>query len=93
VSKDSVASHQKFKTKYSLPFTLLADTDRAMARSYGVWKQKSLYGRTFLGVERTTFLIDPTGIVAHVWRKVKAKGHAAAVSAKLAELTQVAKKR
>jgi thioredoxin-dependent peroxiredoxin len=87
VSPDSVASHQKFKTKFSLPFTLLADTDHAIAEAYGVWKEKSMYGRTYWGVERTTFLIDPTGVVARVWPKVKAEGHAAAVAATLAELT------
>ena len=83
VSPDSVASHVKFKKKFSLPFTLLADTDRKIADAYGVWKKKSLYGRTFLGIERSTFVIDPTGIVTHVWRKVKAKGHAAQVEAAL----------
>jgi thioredoxin-dependent peroxiredoxin len=85
VSPDSVASHQKFKTKFSLPFTLLADTNHAIAESYGVWKEKSMYGRTFWGIERSTFLIDPLGVVSRVWRKVKAEGHAAAVGAALAE--------
>jgi peroxiredoxin Q/BCP len=83
VSPDSVASHAKFKKKFSLPFTLLADPDRAIADAYGVWKKKSLYGRTFLGIERSTFLIDPTGRITHVWRKVKARGHAAQVEAAL----------
>jgi thioredoxin-dependent peroxiredoxin len=85
VSADSVASHQKFKTKYSLPFTLLADTNKTLADAFGVWKQKSMYGRTFLGIERTTFLIDPRGIIAHVWHKVKVGGHAAAVASALAD--------
>jgi peroxiredoxin Q/BCP len=83
VSPDSVASHQKFKKKFSLPFTLLADPDHAMCEAYGVWKEKAMYGRTYMGVERSTFLIDPTGIVAHVFRKVKAEGHAAEVAATL----------
>jgi peroxiredoxin Q/BCP len=83
VSPDSVASHVKFKKKFSLPFTLLADTDHAIAESYGVWKEKSMYGRTYLGVERSTFLIDPTGIITHVWRKVKPDGHAADVASAL----------
>ncbi len=83
VSPDSVASHVKFKTKFSLPFMLLADTNHAMAEAYGVWKEKSMYGRTYWGVERTTFLIDPSGVVQHVWHKVKAEGHAAAVAAAL----------
>jgi thioredoxin-dependent peroxiredoxin len=87
VSPDSVASHQKFKKKFSLPFTLLADAGHAIAEAYGVWKPKSMYGLSFLGVERTTFLIDPKGVVARVWPKVKAKGHAADVAAVLAQLT------
>jgi thioredoxin-dependent peroxiredoxin len=84
VSPDSVASHVKFKAKFSLPFTLLADTNHAIAEAYGVWKEKSMYGRTYWGVERTTFLIDPRGVIERVWRKVKAEGHAAAVAAALA---------
>ena len=83
VSPDSVASHQKFKKKFSLPFTLLADTDHAIAEAYGVWKEKSMYGRKYLGIERSTFLIDQTGTITHVWRKVKAEGHAAEVAAAL----------
>jgi thioredoxin-dependent peroxiredoxin len=83
VSPDSVASHVKFKTKFSLPFTLLSDANHGMAEAYGVWKEKSMYGRTYMGVERTTFLIDPRGVIAHVWRKVKPEGHAAAVAAAL----------
>jgi peroxiredoxin Q/BCP len=93
VSPDSVASHVKFKKKFSLPFTLLADTDHAIAEAYGVWKEKSMYGRTYLGIERSTFLIDPTGIITHVWRKVKAEGHAAQVEAALTPKKRVAKKR
>ncbi len=89
VSPDSVASHQKFKAKFSLPFTLLADTDHVIAEAYGVWKEKSMYGRTYLGVERTTYLIDPNGVVVCVWPKVKAEGHAAAVAAALAEVSGV----
>ena len=89
VSPDSVASHQKFKKKFSLPFTLLADTDHAIAEAYGVWKEKSMYGRTYMGVERSTFLIDPTGTLSHVWRKVKPDGHAAEVASALAADTGV----
>ena len=84
VSPDSVASHVKFKKKFSLPFTLLADPDHAIAEAYGAWKQKAMYGRTYMGVERSTFLIDPTGTLTHVWRKVKADGHAADVATALA---------
>jgi peroxiredoxin Q/BCP len=76
VSKDSVESHQKFKEKHDLPFTLLSDPEGKVLDLYGVWKRKSLYGRTFMGTERTTFLIDEKGIVAKIYRKVKAKGHA-----------------
>jgi len=76
VSKDSIKSHQKFKQKHQLPFTLLSDPEGRVLDLYDVWKQKSLYGGTFMGTERTTFLIDEKGIVKKVYRKVKAKGHA-----------------
>ncbi|UCH32850.1 MAG: thioredoxin-dependent thiol peroxidase [Candidatus Bathyarchaeota archaeon] len=76
ISKDSVESHQKFKQKHGLPFTLLSDPGGIVLDLYGVWKKKSLYGRSFMGTERTTFLIDEEGIVNKVYRKVKAKGHA-----------------
>ena len=78
VSKDSVQSHQKFKRKHDLPFTLLSDPEGKVLDLYGVWKKKSLYGRTFMGTERSTFLIDERGIVKKVYRKVKVKGHAQA---------------
>jgi peroxiredoxin Q/BCP len=78
VSKDSIKSHQKFKQKHELPFTLLSDPEGKVLDLYGVWKKRSLYGRTFMGTERTTFLIDEKGIVNKVYRKVKAKGHAQA---------------
>ena len=86
VSPDDVKSHVKFKKKYELPFTLLADTEKTVAEAYGVWKEKSMYGRKYMGVERTTFLIDATGKIARVFEKVKAPGHAAEVQAALAEL-------
>ena len=76
VSKDSVESHRKFKQKYGLPFTLLSDPDGKVLELYGVWKEKSLYGRTFMGTERTTFLIDEKGVVVKVYRKVMPEGHA-----------------
>jgi peroxiredoxin Q/BCP len=76
VSKDSVKSHQKFKQKQKLPFTLLSDPEGKVLDLYEVWKKKSLYGRTFMGTERTTFLIDEKGIVKKVYRKVKVNGHA-----------------
>jgi thioredoxin-dependent peroxiredoxin len=78
VSKDSIKSHQKFKQKHELPFTLLSDPETKVLNLYGVWKEKKLYGRTFMGTERTTFLIDEKGIVQQVYRKVRAKGHAQA---------------
>ena len=79
VSPDSVASHQKFRDKFSLPFPLLADEDHAVAEAYGVWGEKSMYGRKYQGILRTTFIIDPTGRIAHVFEKVKPRGHAAEV--------------
>jgi len=78
VSKDSLKSHQKFKAKHNLPFTLLSDPEGKVLDLYGVWKKKSLYGRTFMGTERTTFLIDEKGIVKKAYRKVRVKGHAQA---------------
>jgi peroxiredoxin Q/BCP len=78
VSKDSVKSHQKFKAKHNLPFILLSDPEGRVLDLYGVWKKKSLYGRTFMGTERTTFLIDEKGILKKAYRKVKVKGHAQA---------------
>ncbi len=86
ISPDSVESHQKFKAKYHLPFTLLADPDHSVAEHYGVWKEKSMYGRKYMGIERTTFIIDAAGMVAKMFPKVKPKGHAEEVQAALAEL-------
>ncbi|MBC7564037.1 MAG: thioredoxin-dependent thiol peroxidase [Gemmatimonadaceae bacterium] len=80
ISPDSVKSHQKFKLKYELPFTLLADTEKVVAQAYGVWKEKSMYGRMYMGVERTTFLIDARGVLRQVFEKVKPAGHADAVA-------------
>ena len=76
VSPDSVESHRRFRDKFSLNFPLLADEDHAVAEAYGVWKEKSLYGRKHMGVERSTFIIDERGIVIEAWRKVSPKGHA-----------------
>ncbi|HEX8718260.1 MAG TPA: thioredoxin-dependent thiol peroxidase [Gemmatimonadaceae bacterium] len=86
VSPDPVKSHQKFKAKYELPFTLLADTDHAVAEQYGVWKEKSMYGRKYMGVDRTTFIIDAAGKIAKIFEKVKPQGHATEVEAALATL-------
>jgi thioredoxin-dependent peroxiredoxin len=76
VSRDSVASHDKFTAKESLPFPLLADADEKVCKLFDVIKQKSLYGRKYLGVERSTFLLDGSGRLAQEWRKVKVPGHA-----------------
>lgn len=75
ISPDSEKSHQKFAAKYELPFTLLADPDNVAATAYGVWKEKSMYGRTYMGIERSTFLIDEQGNLARIWSKVKVNGH------------------
>ena len=75
VSPDTVASHAKFRDKFSLPFTLLADPDHAVAEAYGVWQEKSMYGRKYMGVERSTFVIDEKGNVARVFPKVKPQEH------------------
>ena len=79
VSPDSVASHCKFASKHGLSVVLAADEDKSVAQTYGVWVEKSMYGRKYMGVERTTFLIDKTGRIAKIWRKVKVPGHAQAV--------------
>jgi len=76
VSADDVASHKKFANKYGLQYPLLADTDTAVSQLYGVWKEKNYYGKTYMGVNRETFLIDKDGIVRKVWPKVKAAEHA-----------------
>ena len=83
VSPDGIASHQKFKRKYELPFTLLADEDHAVAEAYGVWGEKSMYGRKYHGILRTTFILDERGRVARVFNKVRPEGHAAEVLAAL----------
>ena len=76
ISKDSAKSHEKFASKYSLPFPLIADTEKEIIEAFGAWGQKSLYGRKYLGIFRTTFLIDEQGIVIGVIRKPKVSGHA-----------------
>lgn len=81
VSKDSAASHDKFKAKYDLSVTLVADEETKTAEAYGVWVEKSMYGRRYMGMERATFLIDGKGIIRHIWRKVKVPGHSADVLA------------
>ena len=75
VSPDSVGSHRKFKEKFALNFPLLADPDKKLVQAYGVWKEKSMYGKKYMGVERTTFVIDEEGRVARVFPKVQVDGH------------------
>ncbi|MDE3061363.1 MAG: thioredoxin-dependent thiol peroxidase [Pseudomonadota bacterium] len=75
VSKDSVKSHDKFKEKYCLPFPLASDESGKMCEDYGVWVEKSMYGKSYMGIERATFLIDNTGTIRRIWRKVKVDGH------------------
>ena len=79
VSVDAVASHAKFKSKYDLPFPLISDEDHKIVEAYGVWKEKSMYGRKYMGTERTTFLIDEKGKIAQIYEKVKVDGHAQAL--------------
>ncbi len=86
ISPDSVKSHAKFKSKYDLPFTLLADTEQTVATRYDVWKQKSMYGKKYMGVIRTTFIIDAKGKLRKVFTNVKSAGHAAEVIAAIAAL-------
>lgn len=87
VSADSTESHRKFIKKFKLKVTLLSDPDHEMIDKYGVWQLKNNYGKEYMGIVRTTYLIDPAGKVAHVWEKVSAEGHAKDVMAKLKELT------
>ena len=86
ISPDNEAKHCKFIEKHELNIELLADTDKTMLADYGVWQEKSMYGKTYMGVVRTTYLINPNGSVAEAWTKVKAKGHAEAVFERLVEL-------
>ncbi|RMH50827.1 MAG: peroxiredoxin [Zetaproteobacteria bacterium] len=87
-SRDSIKSHQRFSEKQQLNFPLISDPDEALCRAFDVIQEKNMYGRKTMGVERSTFIIDPEGIVRAVWRKVRVKGHVEEVMAKLAELQQ-----
>jgi peroxiredoxin Q/BCP len=84
ISVDSAGSHQKFINKYELPFPLLSDPDRKVVRAYGVWVEKSMYGKKYMGVERSTFVIDPAGRISGVFRKVKPEEHTAILQSALA---------
>ncbi|MGA9541507.1 MAG: thioredoxin-dependent thiol peroxidase [Methyloceanibacter sp.] len=79
VSKDPVKKHDKFKEKYDLTFPLASDEDGKVCDAYGTWVEKSMYGRKYMGIERSTFLIDGTGVIREIWRKVKVPGHVDAV--------------
>ncbi|CAH1680592.1 putative peroxiredoxin bcp [Hyphomicrobiales bacterium] len=86
ISPDSVKRHDNFKRKYELDFALLADEQQELAQAYGIWVEKSMYGRSFMGIERATFLIDAAGRIARIWRKVKVDGHAEEVLAAARDL-------
>lgn len=88
VSRDTVASHQRFATKYGLTFDLLADPDETVCNAYGVLKEKNMYGRVSIGIERTTFIIDSEGRIAHVFPKVKVDGHVDAVLDAVRQISQ-----
>jgi len=83
VSADSVASHKQFAEKYGLTFPLLSDEKKEMIKKYGVWKEKSMYGKKYMGIERTTFVIDEKGMIARIFPKVKVDGHVEEVLAQL----------
>ena len=85
VSADTPSAQKKFKDKYELPFTLLADADKKISNLYGVVKEKNMYGKKVMGIERTTFLIAPDGRIARVFAKVKAEGHAGEVATALGQ--------
>jgi len=86
ISTDDVASHKKFVEKFTLPFPLLADTDHAVAEKYGVWVEKSNYGKKYMGIQRTTFLINKQGKIAAIWPNVRVAGHVAKVAEALLQL-------
>jgi thioredoxin-dependent peroxiredoxin len=86
ISADSVASHKKFADKFQLPFTLLADETKTVIEKYGVWAEKSMYGRKYFGINRSSFLVDPKGKIVRIYQKVKPAEHAAQVLADLTEL-------
>lgn len=86
VSKDTAAKHDKFKAKYDLTFPLVSDEDGAICDAYGTWVEKSMYGRKYMGIQRATFLIDPSGKIAEIWPNVKVKGHSEEIREKLASL-------
>jgi thioredoxin-dependent peroxiredoxin len=86
ISPDSLASHERFRAKYGFPFELLSDEDKKACTLFDVWKEKSMYGRKYMGVERSTFLVDAEGVLRREWRKVKVNGHAEEVLAAVRDL-------
>lgn len=90
ISKDSVKKHDNFKTKHDLNFPLASDENGTVCEDYGVWKEKSMYGKTFMGIERTTFLIDEAGKIAQIWNKVKVSGHVEEVRQEIDKLKSAA---
>ena len=86
ISKDTVAKHDKFKTKYELNFPLASDAEGTVTESYGAWVEKNMYGKKYMGIDRSTFLIDGDGVLKGVWRKVKVPGHVDAVLSALKEI-------
>lgn len=90
ISKCSVAKHDKFKAKYNLSFPLASDENSDVCENYGVWKEKSMYGKTYMGIERSTFLIDEQGNIAQIWRKVKVPGHIEEVQAAADNISKAA---
>lgn len=85
-SKDDIKSHEKFRKKYDLPFDLVSDEEGVLCAAYGVWTEKSMYGKKYMGIERSTFLIDGKGIIRAIWRKVKVGGHVDEVLAAINDL-------
>lgn len=88
VSKDNLQSHERFCNKYSLNFDLISDHEGTLCEDYGVWVQKSMFGKKYMGIQRATFLIAPDGKIAYIWPKVSVKGHAAEVLSKVKELSK-----
>jgi peroxiredoxin Q/BCP len=86
ISKDSPSKHDKFKAKHELPFTLASDEEGTVCEAYGTWVEKSMYGKTYMGIDRATFLIDADGVLRAEWRKVKVPGHVEEVLAKAKEI-------
>lgn len=90
VSKDKIAKHQKFKEKYDLDFPLVSDEEGTLCEAYGTWVEKSMYGKKYMGIDRATFIIDGTGTITHIWRKVKVPGHVDAVLSAVQEMKEAA---